>query len=369
MAIEDNNRSEFFGSGSITALNGSIVVDNAHASTVVFQVSGTWVATIRIEGSTNNGTTWQLLNGIDTAINIFATFTTNGVKIVSTGGFTTVRLTASAFTSGQLDAVYSCGPGLYGLQVYNSNAASLKMAPRSDFINSSGSAGSLNADAVTSIDVEGYQSITIQITGTWVGTLAFQGSDDNSTFVSVNATDISDAKKAPFTTTTANGLFYIPLIFRYFRLRMTSYTSGTATSTFIYETMTPPDVQGKYVNVTDGTRVGTITPNNDFQVQFQNSFTRVTGNTTSTAKSGAGILHGVIVGDNTTGGIATIYDNTAGSGTIIMQLDFGTPSGGLLSSTGQAGPVFLGPLGINFSTGLTAVTAGDINNDITLVYK
>lgn len=102
---------------------------------------------------------------------------------------------------------------------------------------------------------------------------------------------------------------------------------------------------------------------------FRNSFSRVTGNTTSTVKSGAGVLHGIIIGNNGTGGTITIYDNTAGSGTVIMQLDVGTPSGGLLSSSGQPTPIFLGPLGTVFATGLTVVTSGSSSNDITVVYQ
>lgn len=108
--------------------------------------------------------------------------------------------------------------------------------------------------------------------------------------------------------------------------------------------------------------------NGHVATQFRTTFSRTTGNATTTAKSGAGVLHGVIVGANWTQGIGTIYDNTAGSGTIIMQLDFGSPAGGLLSTTGLPGPVFLGPLGIEFTTGLTVVTTGSTSNDITLVF-
>jgi len=100
-----------------------------------------------------------------------------------------------------------------------------------------------------------------------------------------------------------------------------------------------------------------------------NSSARITGNTTSTVKSGAGILHSVIIGDNTTEGIITIYDNTAGSGTILIQLDCGTPSGGLLSSSGQPGPFSTGPLSLGFNTGLTVVTSGSTSNDVTVIYR
>lgn len=121
---------------------------------------------------------------------------------------------------------------------------------------------------------------------------------------------------------------------------------------------------------TAGTNEGKI---NEFnQVSTNNgdqSFSRQTSNGTTTVKSGTGMLHGIIIGNNGSGGQITIYDNTAGSGTVIMDLDVGTPSGGLLSSSGQPSPVFLGPLSIRFTTGLTVVRAGSTSNDVTILYR
>lgn len=123
-----------------------------------------------------------------------------------------------------------------------------------------------------------------------------------------------------------------------------------------------------------------LTPESPYQVDFEtnfknssasiiNSYVTITGNSTTTAKSGAGILHAIIVGNNTTGGTVTIYDNTTGSGTVIMTLSLGTPSGGLLSTSGQLGPVYLNTLNIKFSTGLTIVTTGSSNNNVTIIYQ
>lgn len=100
------------------------------------------------------------------------------------------------------------------------------------------------------------------------------------------------------------------------------------------------------------------------------SYNRQTGNGTTTVKSGAGTLIGIIINNDNTGGTFTVYDNTAGSGTIIMgAVQMGTPSGGLLSSTGLRGPNYLGTLNIAFTTGLTVVRAGDANNNITVIYR
>lgn len=106
----------------------------------------------------------------------------------------------------------------------------------------------------------------------------------------------------------------------------------------------------------------------ELAVQFRNKFRNITGNATTVVKSGSGRLHSIMINRNWTGGTVTIYDNTAGSGTVIATLDVGTPSGGLLSTTGTPGPIMLGPMGLEFATGLTVVTSGSSNNNVTILY-
>lgn len=86
-------------------------------------------------------------------------------------------------------------------------------------------------------------------------------------------------------------------------------------------------------------------------------FTRINTATTTTVKSGAGHLKKIIV--NAKGTVAstiTIYDNTAGSGTVIGVIDslnlYGTFSYDLA-----------------FSTGLTLVTTGTVAPDVTVIYR
>lgn len=87
------------------------------------------------------------------------------------------------------------------------------------------------------------------------------------------------------------------------------------------------------------------------------SFHRSASNATTTIKSGAGVLKRVTV--NTIGSASntcTIYDNTAGSGTIIAVID---PT--------QAQRTF--EYDLVFSTGLTIVTATGTAADLTVVYQ
>ena len=88
------------------------------------------------------------------------------------------------------------------------------------------------------------------------------------------------------------------------------------------------------------------------------SFSHITTNTTTTVKSGAGVLRRIVI--NTKGSIAntlTIYDNTTGSGTVIGVID---------TVNGVSGHF---EYGVSFSTGLTIVTANGTAADVTVIYE
>lgn len=144
----------------------------------------------------------------------------------------------------------------------------------------------------------------------------------------------------------------------------TAYYIGVFDNSFIVECEIPrdggsdvTDFETNYKNT-----AGSITTT-------RNKCLRISGNHTTAVKSTAGTLHSIVIGNNSTGGTVTVYDNTAASGTVICVLTMGTPSGGLLSTTGTPGPNTVCGLDIGFNTGLTVVTAGSNSNDITVVYR
>lgn len=104
-----------------------------------------------------------------------------------------------------------------------------------------------------------------------------------------------------------------------------------------------------------------------FLGQFRNQYRNLTGNGTTVVKSGNGVIRGMSINHNTTGGDIILYDNTAASGTKIGSFSVATPSGGLLSASGQPSPVYL-MLTAEFTVGLTVVTSGSSNNDVTIYY-
>lgn len=101
------------------------------------------------------------------------------------------------------------------------------------------SAGSLNADLVASTDVSAYKWWSLHINNTaYSGTLTFQCSNDNSNWTSQMAYDLSAGSAFGTTTTTStNKVYAAPVMFRYMRVRMTSYSSGTAQGTLELYTM------------------------------------------------------------------------------------------------------------------------------------
>jgi hypothetical protein len=88
-------------------------------------------------------------------------------------------------------------------------------------------------------------------------------------------------------------------------------------------------------------------------VQFRNKYKNVTASGTTVVKSGTGRLHGISFSQNS-GVMVTIYDNTAASGTIIAEF-------------ASQNMVFIGPLGCEFTTGLTITQSG--TNNITVYYQ
>lgn len=95
----------------------------------------------------------------------------------------------------------------------------------------------------------------------------------------------------------------------------------------------------------------------DTAINFMNSYRNISGNATTLVKTGTGTLHGLML-NNVAGGVVTIFDSTTATGTIIATL---TLSAGV--------PTFLGPMGLQFTTGLTIVTSGSVTNNITAIYQ
>ena len=82
--------------------------------------------------------------------------------------------------------------------------------------------------ANVAIALNGQSGVALQITGTWVGTLQFEGTVDGTNWVTVNG--VFAGASAPGPTTTVNGIVRVtPSGLAQFRVTASAWTSGTAT--------------------------------------------------------------------------------------------------------------------------------------------
>ncbi len=82
----------------------------------------------------------------------------------------------------------------------------------------------------TVLTVDGYSVATIQVAGTFVGTVTWEANIDQTNWIAVQATSLNDGTAA--TTATAPGLFRIQAFgLSQIRARVSAYTSGTITVT------------------------------------------------------------------------------------------------------------------------------------------
>lgn len=91
-------------------------------------------------------------------------------------------------------------------------------------------ASGTNADLVPAMDIGAYKTWSLQIGAVASGaTLTFQGSNDNSNWVTVYGYKAVDGTLV--STATATGIYYGPRNYRYLRVRQTAWTSGSTTGT------------------------------------------------------------------------------------------------------------------------------------------
>ena len=97
--------------------------------------------------------------------------------------------------------------------------------------NITGTLGAL--DAVVGGNIETADHVVFQVTGTWVGTITFEISVDGTNYVAQACKRSSEVNATTLVTTrTDNGAASIQTVgVSWFRLRMSAYTSGTATVT------------------------------------------------------------------------------------------------------------------------------------------
>jgi hypothetical protein len=85
----------------------------------------------------------------------------------------------------------------------------------------------INNDLIASTDVSLYKFISLQILGTWNGTVDFQGSNDGGSFVPLTVQDMGTILSPYVLSISANGIYTVAVSMKYLRVRVTSYATGT----------------------------------------------------------------------------------------------------------------------------------------------
>lgn len=96
-----------------------------------------------------------------------------------------------------------------------------------------GSGSVTSATNLFSLDLLNYGSISIQVTSAGTTcTITYEASNDNSTWVSVLMETLTSSSTAAAATSTTVGLRGASIVARYFRARVSTYTSGTVTASY-----------------------------------------------------------------------------------------------------------------------------------------
>ena len=110
------------------------------------------------------------------------------------------------------------------------NHMGLRVNERGHFVPSDQELVSRTLDRVGSVvlvDTTGYNSVVVQLAGTWAGTQSFEVSNDGTSWNACAGWSVTGGA-TPVTSATANGHWLLPCAGRYFRVRFSAYTSGFA---------------------------------------------------------------------------------------------------------------------------------------------
>jgi hypothetical protein len=90
-------------------------------------------------------------------------------------------------------------------------------------------------DLIPSTLVEDFATFSVQLTGTFAGSVQFQGSNDGVNWIALRNQALNSAAQASVTgAVTTTGIYRGTLGVRYFRAAVTAYTSGTFVATALF---------------------------------------------------------------------------------------------------------------------------------------
>jgi hypothetical protein len=218
-------------------------------------------------------------------------------------------------------------------------------------------------------DMLGYESITVQVlsAGTTC-TITYETSDDprvisdsaNAVWTPTTGMISTVTATAPVSTTTAVGLWQFRRRGRYFRARVSTFTSGTVT---VCGTLSKTDAEPSSTVLVNNTTSYTLTISGTTAIGSRARIQSLATTNATSVKASVGNIYAGVLGNN--GGTAAYFKiyNKASAPTVGTD----TPIATILIPAGQTIPINLGP-GNGFSTGFAyAITGGAADTDTTAV--
>lgn len=240
--------------GPITAADTALfsAIEMSDNKSVALQVTGLWDGAIYLQQS-NDATTWFDVQGISQSNSGALTSTVYAPDLVTVH---TVARYFRAVTSGDFTGTVSGTYAARGIQppilqqdvrlvdvaddlrlhMFGRDLRGYSMGLRTGSLgglmpaDNEAITASLNRlGAVIQLETTGYNSVSLQVVPgpSFGGTIAFQVSNDGTTWNSVLAWPVAGAA-APVGSTTGSGHWLIPAIGRFFRALMQSYANGFA---------------------------------------------------------------------------------------------------------------------------------------------
>lgn len=177
----------------------------------------------------------------------------------------------------------------------------------------------------TDIDVSGMSTLLLQVSGTFVGTVYFEGTIDGSTYVALYATQVGAGTIA--TNTTAAGLFRLPVAgLKSVRARV-AWTSGTSVTVIGRASMFASATEEvMYAKLFDRI-AGELLDRNLMRVtQCGDTMARITSATTTAVLAEDGDLLGIFVEVALTGTVTVYNHPSSATGSAVLILPVGTPA-------------------------------------------
>lgn len=239
-----------------------------------------------------------------------------------------------------------------------------------------GSAAANNTDLV-STDVSGYRWVSVQLSGTFSATVSWQCSNDNTNWANCFLRQPGDATTSPLNFGNTPGVYSGAVNARYFRARVTSYTSGTVTSTAEFTVLPSlPSAVVSYVSNTPAVSQSgtwTVQPVPGTSGGWTPYVNGALSNTAQSVKSSAGQVGGYIVNNpNTVTCYVQVYNTASGSvavGTTVATWNIPVPPTSTANLSIDGGVAHGTAISVAATTTATGSTAPGTPLDVSIFYK